>query len=232
MFIQKGNDNNKSFNICFHTPSPEKSGTTHILEHIVLGGSKKFPVKDPFFEVIKGSQANQINASTYEYKTKYYFSTTNAKDFENLLDIYLDSVFDPLLSFETFSREGYREIYSKETGRIEPQGIVYNEMQAVLDSVDFIIGKSNVQTLLPQYNYDFGGNPEHIHEITHEKIIDYYGKYYHPTNAHITFYGDEFDFDSISQKLDEYLAKYEYKQVEKNPIVVKNHKLEHDLVQF
>lgn len=232
LFIKKVGDKNKSFNASFHTPSPEQAGTTHILEHIVLGGSKKYPVKDPFFEIIKGSQANQINASTYENKTKYYFSTTNERDFENLLDVYLDSIFDPLISFDTFSREAYREIYNKETGKIEPQGIVYNEMQSVLDSVDFVIAKENIKTLLPQYNYDFGGDPEHIHNITHEKVIDYYKKYYHPSNANITFYGDEFDFESISAKLDNYLKKYKLKEIEINPKVNKVDKIEHNVVKF
>lgn len=231
LFI-KTDDNNRSFNISFGTPSPEKSGTTHILEHIVLGGSKKYPVKDPFFEVLKGSLNSTMNASTYEDKTKYYFSTTNTKDFDNLLDIYLDSVFAPLLSFESFAREGYREIYNLKTKKIEPQGIVYNEMQSVLDSVDFVIGKTNVNNLLPQYNYDYGGEPEKIHKITHKKIVDYYNKYYHPSNAHIIFYGDEFDLDNIFSKLDQYINNYDYKTIDKQPIVNHNDQIEKNIVQF
>lgn len=187
-------DDNKTFSITFKTLPKNSKGIPHILEHSVLCGSRKFPVKEPFVEILKGSLNTYLNAATYPDKTMYPVASRNHKDFRNLMDVYLDAVFYPNIYTkpEIMMQEGWHYDILDENEDMEYKGVVYNEMKGVYSSpisvllrkVDEVLFKDNV------YSFDAGGKPEEIVKLTQEEFIEFHKKYYHPSNSIIYLYGD------------------------------------------
>ncbi len=203
-------DENKVFGITFRTPPTDSTGVAHILEHSVLCGSRKFPVKEPFVELLKGSLQTFVNAFTYPDKTCYPVASTHPRDFFNLVDVYLDAVFYPRLGAHVLQQEGWRlapaQQENPESGPLAFQGVVLNEMKGVYSSPDSILEEELMTALFPDtgYGMDSGGDPMHIPDLTYEQFVDFHKRYYHPSNAWIYFYGD-MDEDSRLQKAAEYL---------------------------
>lgn len=216
--LLSNDDDNKVFNIGFRTPVTDDSGVPHIIEHTVLCGSKKYPVKDPFVELAKGSLNTFLNAITYPDKTVYPVASCNDKDFRNLTDIYLDAVFNPRIYSEDkiFMQEGWHYELDSPDGELTLNGVVYNEMKGALSSVDGIIDRTVMHSLFPDTTYgnESGGHPSVIPELTYETYLDFHRKYYHPSNSFIYFYGD-MDMEEYLNYLDEeYLSKYDYLEVD------------------
>ena len=188
----ENDDENKVFGIGFRTPPRDSTGVAHILEHVVLAGSRKYRVKEPFIELIKGSLNTFINAMTYPDRTVYPVASTNLKDFYNLIDVYLDAVFYPLLRPLTFRQEGWHYEVDDQ-GNLSYKGVVFNEMKGVYASPDSILYESIQQSLFPDttYGLDSGGHPHHIPDLTYEQFKSFHDAYYHPSNAWIFFYGDD-----------------------------------------
>lgn len=184
-------DPDNLFSIAFRTPVSDSTGVPHILEHSVLCGSRRFPVKDPFQEMLKGSMQTFLNALTYPDKTVYPVSSQVEKDFFNLAAIYADAVFNPILSENTFFQEGWHfdvEDISKPVGI---KGIVYNEMKGVFSNFASHVDRKTLSALFPDTTYFFesGGDPEHIPDLTYDQFIEFHRRYYHPSNAFIILYG-------------------------------------------
>ena len=181
-------DENKVFNIGFRTPAPDSTGVPHIIEHSVLCGSDKFPVKDPFVELVKGSLNTFLNAMTYPDRTIYPVASCNDKDFQNLMDVYLDAVFHPYIykHKEIFMQEGWSYSLEKEDGELTYNGVVYNEMKGAFSSPEGVLDREVLSALFPDINYanESGGNPENIPELTYEAFLDFHRKYYHPSNSY------------------------------------------------
>ncbi len=186
-------DGNKVFGITFRTPPPDSSGIAHILEHTVLCGSRKYPLKDPFVQLVKGSLQTFLNAMTYPDKTTYPVASQNLKDFYNLIDVYLDAVFHPLLSKDMFQQEGWHFDLADGQDALAFKGVVYNEMKGVYSSPDSLIYEYVQQSLFPDavYGLDSGGDPAHIPDLTYEAFREFHARFYHPSNARIFFYGDD-----------------------------------------
>jgi presequence protease len=203
-------DENKVFGITFRTPPADSTGLPHILEHVVLAGSKKYPLKDPFFELVKGSLATFINAMTFPDKTAYPAASTNLQDFYNLLDVYVDAVFHPLLSPEKLAQEGWHYELESAGDPLFYKGVVFNEMKGAYSSPDSLIGRYSRQSLFPDntYGVDSGGDPTVIPDLTYEQFSHFYETYYHPSNALIFFYGDD-DPDERLRRMNEYLRDFE-----------------------
>ncbi|GFI62156.1 hypothetical protein IMSAG049_01329 [Clostridiales bacterium] len=206
MYIEN-DDDNKVFFISFKTPPEDDCGTAHIVEHSVLCGSEKYPVKDPFNELAKGSLNTYLNALTYSDKTVYPIASRNDKDFTNLMDVYMDSVFNPciLKNREIFMQEGHHLHLEKPDDELEEKGVVYNEMKGAFSEPDRYIDMCVNTSLFPNspYGFESGGDPEKITELTYEKFIEFYKKYYHPSNCYIYLFGKM----DIREKL-EYIDKY------------------------
>lgn len=202
-------DENKSFGVAFRTPVTNSTGVTHILEHSVLGGSARYPVKEPFVELIKGSLKTFINAFTYPDRTVYPVASTNRQDFYNLVDVYLDAVFHPLLTPEHLQQEGWHYEIG-ENGALEFSGIVFNEMKGAYSVPERRLNAAAEQALFPDTNYfhESGGNPTHIPELTYEQFKNYYQRYYHPSNAFISFSGDDPPEERL-RRIDAFLSAYE-----------------------
>ncbi len=206
-------DDNKVFYIGFRTPPTDETGVPHIIEHTVLCGSEKFPVKDPFIELVKGSLNTFLNAMTYPDRTVYPIASYNDQDFKNLMDVYLDAVFHPnILKYEEiFKQEGWRYELEAIDAPITINGVVYNEMKGAYSSPDEMLQNRIYQSLFPDNTYgkDSGGNPTFIPELTYKDYLDFYKKYYHPSNSYIYLYGD-CDMKERLEWLDkEYLCEYE-----------------------
>ena len=215
--ILSNNDDNKVFYIGFRTPPEDETGVPHIIEHTTLCGSKKFPVKDPFIELAKGSLNTFLNAMTYPDKTVYPVASCNDQDFKNLMDVYLDAVFNPNITKyeEIFKQEGWHYELTGKDDELKINGVVYNEMKGAYSSPDEVLSSQIYRSLFPDntYSKDSGGNPEYIPKLTYEAYLDFYHKYYHPSNSYIYLYGD-MDVDERLEWLDkEYLSQYEYKKV-------------------
>lgn len=208
-------DDNKTFGIAFKTPPVDDTGVTHILEHSVLCGSDKYPVKEPFVELLKSSMATYINASTWPDRTVYPVATRNDKDFQNLVSVYMDAVFHPLSVKNDWAwrQEGWH--YEFEDGKLVRNGVVYSEMKGALASVHSIGNKALDRAMFPDNAYGFvsGGDPEHIPELTFEKYRGYYEKHYHPSNAKI-FLDGKVDLKPILAVLDSYLNGFERREVD------------------
>ncbi|TVR00662.1 MAG: peptidase M16 [Desulfovibrionales bacterium] len=185
-------DENKVFGISFRTPPADSTGVAHILEHSVLCGSRKYPVKEPFVELLKGSLQTFLNAFTYPDKTCYPVASQNTTDFFNLIDVYLDAVFHPRLTPEVFGQEGWHYEVDPD-GALSIQGVVYNEMKGAYASPDGLLAEYSQQSLFPDttYGLDSGGNPRHIPDLTFEDFCAFHRRYYHPSNAFIFFSGDD-----------------------------------------
>ncbi|WOL19992.1 presequence protease 1, chloroplastic/mitochondrial isoform X2 [Canna indica] len=205
-------DENKVFGIVFRTPPKDSTGIPHILEHSVLCGSRKYPLKEPFVELLKGSLNTFLNAFTYPDRTCYPVASTNTKDFYNLVDVYLDAVFFPkcIEDVQTFQQEGWHYELNNPEEDISYKGVVFNEMKGVYSQPDNILGRITQQALFPEntYGVDSGGDPEVIPKLTFEEFKDFHRKYYHPSNARIWFYGDDDPTERL-RILSEYLDQFE-----------------------
>ncbi|CAB4320768.1 unnamed protein product [Prunus armeniaca] len=205
-------DENKVFGIVFRTPPNDSTGIPHILEHSVLCGSRKYPLKEPFVELLKGSLNTFLNAFTYPDRTCYPVASTNTKDFYNLVDVYLDAVFFPkcVEDFRTFQQEGWHYELNDPSEDISYKGVVFNEMKGVYSQPDNILGRASQQALFPDntYGVDSGGDPKVIPKLTFEEFKEFHRKYYHPSNARIWFYGDDDPTERL-RILSEYLDMFD-----------------------
>ncbi|MFQ8938800.1 MAG: insulinase family protein [Agathobacter rectalis] len=215
--VLSNNDDNKVFYIGFRTPPEDETGVPHIIEHTTLCGSKKFPVKDPFIELAKGSLNTFLNAMTYPDKTVYPVASCNDQDFKNLMDVYLDAVFNPNITKyeEIFKQEGWHYELTGKDDELKINGVVYNEMKGAYSSPDEVLSSQIYRSLFPDntYSKDSGGNPEYIPKLTYEAYLDFYHKYYHPSNSYIYLYGDMDVVERLEWLDKEYLGLYDYKKV-------------------
>ncbi len=212
----KNGDSNKLFAVAFETLPEDSTGVFHILEHSVLCGSEKYPVKEPFVELLKSSMNTFLNAMTFPDKTLYPVSSRNNRDFLNLTGVYLDAVFAPKILTEPniFYQEGWH--YEKSGDELIYNGVVFNEMKGATSSVDEI-AYQGIQTLLfPDsiYRFNSGGAPENIPDLTYEKFIETYKKNYHPSNAKIYLDGDV-PLDDVLSMIDEYLSRFDMGEAQK-----------------
>lgn len=218
ILLLSNDDENKVFYIGFRTPPKNDTGVAHILEHSVLCGSKKFPAKDPFIELAKGSLNTFLNAMTYPDKTIYPVASCNDKDFQNLMDVYMDAVLHPNIyeREEIFRQEGWHYEMESEEDDLIYNGVVYNEMKGAFSSPEGVLDRVILNSLYPDtsYAYESGGDPEHIPELTYEEFLEFHKKYYHPSNSYIYLYGN-CDMEEKLRYLDEeYLSKYDCDMVD------------------
>ena len=216
--VVSNEDDNKVFYIGFRTTPEDDTGVPHIIEHTTLCGSEKFPVKDPFVELVKGSLNTFLYAMTYPDKTLYPVASYNDKDFKNLMDVYMDAVFHPNITKyqEIFKQEGWHYELEDVDAPLTINGVVYNEMKGAYSSPDEIQQQAISASLFPDntYSKDSGGNPDFIPTLTYEAYLEFYHKYYHPSNSYIYLYGD-MDVEERLNWLDqEYLSKYDYLEVD------------------
>lgn len=204
----QNDDENKSFGVTFRTMPATSNGVAHILEHSVLCGSTRFPVKSPFNELLKGSLNTFLNAMTYPDKTVYPVASTNRQDLYNLVDVYMDAVFHPLISEDTLRQEGWRYEFD-EHGVLTYKGIVYNEMKGASATAERVTYRALMRELLPDtiYANDSGGDPLVIPSLTYADFVAFHQTYYHPSNALIYWYGDD-DIEARLAHLEPYLASF------------------------
>src|SRR5712691_3994782 len=202
-------DENKCFGINFRTPPADSTGIAHIMEHSVLCGSRKYPSKEPFVELIKGSLNTFLNAFTYPDKTCYPVASQNVQDFYNLIDVYLDAVFHPRLTPQIFQQEGWHYELDASDAPLVYKGVVFNEMKGNYSSPDSMLRELSQQSLYPDITYglDSGGDPKHIPDLTYEELKAFHARHYHPSNAKLFFYGDD-DPDQRLRLLDKYLGEF------------------------
>lgn len=207
-------DENKVFGITFRTPPQDSTGVAHIMEHSVLCGSRKFPLKDPFVQMVKGSLNTFLNALTFPDKTCYPVASTNLQDFYNLIDVYLDAVFYPLLTPQKLQQEGWRYDLENAEAPLAFKGIVFNEMKGAYSSADRLLGEYSQQLLFPGHVYgvDSGGDPADIPDLTWEQFKNFHEEFYHPSNARIFFYGDD-DPETRLRLVQNYLKDFRRKKV-------------------
>ena len=213
LFYAQNEDDNKVFFVSFKTPPEDDCGTAHILEHSVLCGSAKYVGKDPFNELMKGSLNTYLNALTYADKTMYPVASCNHEDLHNLMDVYLDAVFNPQVIKEKkiFMQEGWHYELNNAKEPITIKGVVYNEMKGALSGPDRVLNNAINQSLFSNsiYRFESGGDPEFIPQLTYEKFVDFYNKYYHPSNSFFYLYGD-MDIERCLKHINnEYLVKYD-----------------------
>ena len=203
-------DENKVFGISFRTPPEDSTGIAHILEHSVLCGSRKYPVKEPFVELLKGSLQTFLNALTFPDKTCYPVASANLQDFYNLVDVYLDAVFFPNLDENRLKQEGWHYELSGVADEMTYKGVVYNEMKGAYSSPDSLLYEHSQQSLFPDntYGLDSGGDPEVIPDLTWEQFSRFHKTHYHPSNAYAYFYGDD-DPEKRLEILAEYFDQFE-----------------------
>lgn len=218
LYLQN-DDKENLFSIAFKTPPYDDTGLPHILEHSVLCGSKRYPVKDPFVELLKTSVATFLNAITYPDKTIYPCASMNEEDFHNIMRVYCDAVFFPLLTESHFKQEGYHFTITGEpinkNSTLSVQGVVYNEMKGIYSDLDGIISREESKSIFPDncYGKDSGGDPSAIPFLTYKKFKTFHSKYYHPSNSYIILYGS-FNVKETLEILDrEYLSKFTDKKV-------------------
>ena len=214
----KNDDTNKVFSIGFKTPPEDSTGVMHILEHSVLCGSQKFPTKEPFVELVKGSLNTFLNAMTYTDKTIYPIASQNHKDFFNLMEVYLDAVFYPNIykTKEILMQEGWHYELENIEDELTYKGVVYNEMKGAFSSPEGILMRKIQETLFPDtcYSNESGGDPKYIPDLTYEQFIDTHKKYYHPSNSYIYLYGDCDVQKAMEFISEEYLNKFEQKEID------------------
>jgi Predicted Zn-dependent peptidases, insulinase-like len=220
IFLLSNDDINKVFMIGFRTPPKDDTGLTHILEHSVLCGSDKFPAKDPFVELVKGSLNTFLNAMTYPDKTVYPVASCNSKDFANLMDVYMDAVLNPNIYKEPkiFKQEGWHYELEDKDSDIIYNGVVFNEMKGAFSDPDGVLDRYTRHLLFPDtaYGYESGGDPKAITNLTYNELLDFHKKYYHPSNSYIYLYGD-MDMEEKLEWLDkEYLSKYDSIKIDTN----------------
>ncbi len=218
VLLMENDDENKVFAIGFRTPPSDSTGVPHIMEHSVLCGSRDFPVKDPFVELVKGSLNTFLNAMTYPDKTVYPVASCNDKDFQNLMHVYMDAVFYPNIykHDEIFRQEGWSYKMDDPDGELTISGVVYNEMKGAFSSPEGVLDRVILNSLFPDTSYanESGGDPEVIPELTYEQFLDFHRKYYHPSNSYIYLYGD-MDMEEKLRWLDEnYLSDFDVEEVD------------------
>ena len=212
LIFMENKDDNKVFSIAFRTPPADDTGVAHIIEHSVLCGSRKYPLKEPFVELVKGSLNTFLNAMTYPDKTMYPVASRNDKDFQNLMDVYLDAVFYPAI-YDTdmvLLQEGWHYEIAEPEAPLVYSGVVYNEMKGALSSPEALLASEQLRALYPDTTYarESGGDPLYIPELTQEKFLDFHRRYYHPSNSYIFLYGD-MDIEEKLEYLDrEYLSHF------------------------
>lgn len=208
-------DENKVFGITFRTPPFDSTGLPHILEHSVLCGSRKYPVKEPFVELLKGSLQTFLNAFTYPDRTCYPVASQNLQDFYNLIDVYLDAVLYPRLTPSTLQQEGWHYELEKRENPMIYKGVVFNEMKGAYSSPDNLLSEYSLQSLFPDnpYAFDAGGNPKEIPHLTFDQFQAFHAKYYHPSNARIYFYGDD-DPDKRLKITNDYLKDFDPSEID------------------
>lgn len=216
--VISNDDENKVFYIGFRTPPKNSTGVPHIMEHSVLCGSEKYPLKDPFVELVKGSLNTFLNAMTYPDKTLYPVASCNDTDFDNLMDVYMDAVLHPNIYKyrEIFEQEGWHYELEEADAPLTVNGVVYNEMKGAFSSPDDMLGDEIVGALFPDtvYAHNAGGDPKHIPELSYEEYLEFHRKYYHPSNSYVYLYGD-MDIAKKLQWLDEqYLSGYESRETD------------------
>ena len=211
--LVQNDDENKVFYIAFRTPPVNSTGLTHILEHSVLCGSREFPVKDPFIELVKGSLNTFLNAMTYPDKTVYPVASCNDKDFQNLMHVYLDAVFHPNIyqHKEIFCQEGWHYELENREDNLKINGVVYNEMKGAFSSADDLLEREILNSLYPDtaYRYESGGDPKNIPDLTYEEFLDFHSKYYHPSNSYIYLYGNMDAVEKLEWLDAHYLSQYD-----------------------
>lgn len=213
LFFLQTDDDNKVFSVSFRTPPTDSTGVPHILEHSVLCGSRKFPTREPFVELVKGSLNTFLNAMTFPDKTMYPVASRNDKDFRNLMDVYLDAVFYPNIAEvpEIMMQEGWHYDLENAQAALSYKGVVYNEMKGVFSSPDAVLERKIQETLFPDspYGVESGGDPEFIPELSQKQFVAFHKKYYHPANSYIYLYGD-MDIDAELKFIDEeYLSHFD-----------------------
>ncbi len=211
----ENDDENKVFGITFRTPPQDSTGVPHIMEHAVLGGSRKYPVKEPFIELVKGSLQTFLNALTFSDKTAYPLASQNLQDFYNLIDVYLDAVFYPRITPHTLRQEGWHYELEDPEEPLRFKGVVFNEMKGAYSSPDSLLGRYSEQSLFPDttYGFDSGGDPTEIPNLTYEQFQAFHETHYHPSNARIFFYGDDHS-DERLRFVNEYLKDFEAREVD------------------
>lgn len=194
VLILSNTDENKVFSVGFRTPPKDAAGVPHIIEHTVLCGSKHFPAKDPFVELVKGSLNTYLNATTYPDKTLYPVASCNRKDFENLMHVYMDAVFYPNIyeHEEIFKQEGWHYELNDPDEPVIYNGVVFNEMKGAFSSEEGVLERFIMNSLFPDtaYGQESGGDPAHIPDLTYGEYLDFHRRYYHPSNSYIYLYGD------------------------------------------
>jgi len=222
VMLIENDDENKVFNIAFRTPPKNSTGVAHILEHSVLCGSREFPLKDPFVELVKGSLNTFLNAMTYPDKTCYPVASCNDQDFQNLMHVYLDAVFYPRIyeREEIFRQEGWNYHLEDPEGPLTYNGVVYNEMKGAFSSPDDVLEREIMNRLFPDtaYGVESGGDPKNIPDLSYEEFLQFHRTYYHPSNSFIYLYGnmdmaDKLDF--IDRK---YLSAFDALDVSSMPL--------------
>ena len=213
LFFLETPDYNKVFSISFRTPPTDDTGVAHIIEHSVLCGSRKYPLKEPFVELVKGSLNTFLNAMTFPDKTMYPVASRNARDFQNLMDVYLDAVFYPAMreNPQVLMQEGWHYELDDAGAPLRYSGVVYNEMKGALSAPDDLLGSRIMAALYPDTTYgcESGGDPDAIPSLTREMFLDFHARYYHPSNSYIYLYGDV-DIEEKLAYLDrEYLSYFD-----------------------
>ncbi|MCA9953812.1 MAG: insulinase family protein [Anaerolineales bacterium] len=211
----ENDDENKSFGIAFRTPPEDSTGLPHIMEHSVLGGSQKYPLKEPFVELVKGSMKTFLNAFTSADMTAYPVASTNTQDFYNLVDVYLDAVLNPLITPNHLAQEGWHLELEKVEDPLIYKGVVFNEMKGAYSSPEGVLYRHIKSTMFPDnaYRNDSGGDPEVMPNLTYEQFRTFHETYYHPANSRIVFYGDD-DPDKRLALADSYLREFEQAEVD------------------
>lgn len=208
-------DENKTFGVVFRTPPKDSTGVPHILEHSVLCGSRKYPVKEPFVELMKSSLQTFLNAFTYPDKTCYPVASCNERDFYNLVDVYMDAVFHPTLTPDTLAQEGHHLELDKLGDDVSIKGVVYNEMKGAYSSSDRVLSELSMRVLFPDttYGVESGGHPRNIPDLTWEQFKGFYDDFYHPSNARMWFYGDDPEEKRLA-KANSFLSEFNPKDVD------------------
>lgn len=218
ILLFENNDENKVFSVGFRTPPTDDTGVPHILEHSTLCGSKKFPVKDPFIELLKGSLNTFLNAMTYPDKTVYPVASCNDKDFANLMEVYMDAVFYPnvYLHEEIFKQEGWHYELENVDSDIIYNGVVYNEMKGAFSSPEQVVMRESRHALFPDttYGVESGGDPEFIPNLTYEAFKNFHHRFYSPANSYIIMYGNMNMEEKLNWLDEEYLSKFDVIKVD------------------
>ncbi|PID28191.1 MAG: peptidase M16 [Candidatus Cloacimonadota bacterium] len=213
IIYMKNDESNKVFSITFRTPPGDNTGIAHIMEHSVLCGSKRFPVKELFMDMAKSSLNTFLNAMTFPDKTMYPFASKNDSDFRNLLEVYLDSVFFPNIHIDPLilKQEGWRHSINPETGELLYNGVVYNEMKGAFSSPERVISSLSKRALYPDtpYGYESGGDPDFIPDLTEEQFTEFHKKYYHPSNSRIFLFGNLNIEETLKFIDEEFLSKFD-----------------------